>query len=554
MKNMIKPLFSSGSRSWWLILIFGMMIFAGVLPSCQKNNLNFSKMTQPEWSPTWTLPLIHSDLTLHDILKKGNNIFIEDPVTHMLTLEYAAKLFSQSAQQYLQIPNQWDIKIETTIETDVSPGDSSVFTISAPYSFTPAQPGQRLDTIFIKSALIDIDVISQINHRIKVDFSIPNAMKNGKTFDTLMDLQYQGTLPVRKSFQLDFSGYRLIFLNTEGHINELTVEAIVKVFGDENPNNSPYPFTITADITNIKFSKLFGYLGQYEYPLIDTLPLNIFTNNLQGGIELEEIDLRLTTSNSIGMPLQLDFQDLIAHSSKNPPFNVDIADPASGFPNPLIVPSPDIHHMGTPKDTTFQFGEDNSYIIPAINMSPEYIYFNIIGKSNPANNPAYENFICDTSRFSVDLKVVLPLFGKIKGFYLEDTVAFDFDIPDQVSMLDFKVRTENQFPLDAEIQIYFADKNYVILDSLFTGNDHHILHAAPVGPPPDYRVITNPPIQPFTFSPAPFYDEDLERLKQARFLFIQVGLSSYNQGLVKIYADYKLDVKLAAKLTIDSQN
>jgi len=553
MKNNINPSFPSGSQFAWTILMSATMILTGLFPSCKKN-LDFNKMTQPEWSPTWTIPLIHSDLTLHDILKKDNNIFIEDPVTHMLTLEYAAKLFSQTAQQYLRIPDQWDMKIETTIDTDVPPGDSTEITVSAPYSFTPAQPGQRLDTIFIKSALINIDVTSQINHRIKVDFTLPGALKNGKPFDTLFELQYEGTLPVQKNIQLDFSGYQFIFLNSGSHVNEITLEAAVKIFGDENPNNSPYPFTITSDITNIIFSKMFGYLGQYEYPLIDTLSLDIFTNNLSGGIELEEIDLFLTTSNSIGMPLQLDFQDLIAYSPKNPPYHIDIADPASGFPNPLVIPSPDIQHIGTSKDTTFQFGEDNSYIIPAINMSPEYIYFNVIGKSNPANDPAYENFIYDTSRFSVDMKVVLPLFGKIKGFSLEDTVAFDFDIPDQASMLDFKVRTENYFPLDAEIQIYFADKNYVILDSLFTGNDHHILHAAPVGPPPDYRVVTNPPIEPFTFSPAPFFKEDLERIKQARFLFIQAALSSYNQELVKIYADYKLDVKLAAKLTIDTQN
>jgi hypothetical protein len=542
-------------RNCWLVAFIVTIFLTWALPSCNKDDFDFSEMTKPNWSPTWNMPLIHSNLTLRDILKKGNNIFIEDPVTHMLTLEYSAHLFSKSAQEYMVIPDQRNMKVEsTTLNILVPPGDSSVYQISSPYSFSPAKPGQRLDSIFVKSALIDINITSQINHTSKVLIKIPNAVKNGKMFESLIALPYLNVLPVRKTVQLDFSGYKFVFINTPGHVNEITVEADINVFGDGNPNNSPYTFTALCDLTNIKFSKIFGFLGQYEYPLSDTLFLNLFKNNILGSIQLKEIDMFLKTSNSIGMPLNLEFLDLLAYSSKNPPHTVNIADPSSGFPNPIVVPSPDIYHVGTVKDTTFQFGENNSNIIPAINMSPEYIYFNVNGKSNPANNPAFENFIFDTSRFTVDLKVMLPLFGAINGFYIEDTVKFDFNIPDQASMLDFKVRTENHFPLDAEIQIYFADQNYKILDSLFSGNDHHIIVAAAVGPAPDYRVIENPPIEPFTFSPNPFYAEDLERMKSVRFMMIRAKLSTYKQDLVKIYADYKLDVKLAAKLTINAQN
>ncbi|MEI7980958.1 MAG: hypothetical protein WCI71_04855 [Bacteroidota bacterium] len=554
MKKHVLRFLTFRDRRCWLVAPLFAVLMIWALPSCNKNDFDFSKMTKPEWSPTWTLPLIHSDLTLRDILKKGNSIFIEDPETHMLTLEYEARLFSQSAQQHMQIPDQNNIKVETsTLYIEVAPGDSFVYQLSAPYSFSPQKPGQRLDSIFIKSALIDIDVSSMINHTASVAIRLPGAVKNGKTFDTIFPLPYLNDLPVHLIKQLDFSGYKLLFENDPGHLNEFTLEVDIKVYGDNNPNNSPYSFKVKCDLTNIKFSKIFGYLGQYEYPLSDTLFINLFKNNVQGGIHLEEIDMLLTTSTSIGMPLELNFLDLLAYSAKNPPHTIDIADPNSGFPNPITIPSPDIAHVGTVKDTTFQFGENNSNIIPAINMSPEYIYFNVKGKSNPANNPAYENFIFDTSRIAVDIKVVLPLFGKINGFYVEDTVKFDFNIPDMASMIDFKVRTENHFPLDAEIQIYFADQNYHILDSLFNGSDHHILVAAPVGPAPDYRVIETPPIQPYTFSPSPFYADDLERMKQVRFLMIQAKLSTYQRELVKIYADYKLDVKLAAKITLKSQ-
>ncbi|MCK9203236.1 MAG: hypothetical protein M0P58_02230 [Bacteroidales bacterium] len=526
-----------------------------LLSSCSKDDFDFDKMTDPDWSPTWSAPLIHSNLTLHDILKKGGTLFIEDPVTHQLTLEYGNSLFSQSAEQYLQVPDQKDMKIESAaINIVVGPGDSTYFDIEAPYSFSTSQEGQVFDSIFVKTGAFDMDISSQINHSIKVIIRLPNAVKNGKGLEITTNLPYAGTLPVQKTISIDLSGYTIRLNNTPGHVNEIIPSAHMIIYGDDNPNNSPYTFTAICDLINLKFSKIIGYFGQYNYPLEDTLYLNLFKNNMSGNIHLEEIDLFLKTTNSIGMPIQLTFNDLIAHSDKNPPYTVNIADPSTGFPNPITIPSPDLAHMGTSVDTTFQFGENNSNIIPAINLSPTYIYFNINGMSNPANNPAFKNFVYDTSRFSVDFDVVLPLFGAISGFYVEDTVDFDFDIPNQASMVDFKVRTENHFPLNAEIQIYFADKDYNILDSLFSSSNHQILVAAPVGPAPDYRVIENPPIKSYTFSPDPFYKEDLERLKQTRFLMIQAKLSTYAQDLVKIYADYKLDVKLAAKITITSQN
>ena len=539
--------------------IFGAIVFmmiVGTFLSCNKNSMDFSKMTKPEWDPTWSLPLIHSELTLHDILGKDtNNIIIEDPVTHMLTLEYAATLFSQSAEQYLVIPDQNNITMEsTTLNIIVPPTDSIPYDITIPYSFTPAQAGQRLDSIFFKSATMKVDVLSYINHSSKVTISIPNATKNGKIFQTTLLLPYVNKVPVEQKITLDLTGYKMKLDNTSGHINEITAISHILVYGDNNPDLSPYTFRANLDLTNIKFTKIFGYLGLYEYPLSDTLHLNLFNNNVHGNIQLKEIDLLVHTDNSIGMPLQINFLDLIAHSDKNPPYTVNIADPASGFPNPINIPSPDIRHIGTVADTTMQFGDNNSNIIPAINLSPEYIYFNIKGKSNPANNPAYENFVLDTSRFAVNLKVVLPLFGAISGFYISDTVKFDFNIPNQAEMCAFKVRTVNHFPLDAEIQIYFADQNYKVLDSLFSGKDHHILVAAPVSGPPAYKVIESPPIQPFIFSPDPFMAADLARLKQTRFLLINAKMSTYNKDLVKIYADYMLDVKLAAKIQLNSQN
>ena len=62
----------------WLV-VFCLFLF---LSSCSKEDFNFDKMTDPEWNPTWSMPLIHSNMTLRNIMKKGGTIFVEDPLTH----------------------------------------------------------------------------------------------------------------------------------------------------------------------------------------------------------------------------------------------------------------------------------------------------------------------------------------------------------------------------------------------------------------------------------------------------------------------------------------
>ena len=554
MKRQINKLAKSRPCRLGLVGVLFLLLAVAVFQSCNKKDFDFTKMTDPAWTPTWNLPLVNSNLSLHDILKSGKGLVIEDPVTHMLTIEYDTTLLSQGADQYLLIPDQTNIKLDTTLTIFVPPTSDSIrYKMTIPYSFATNKPGQRFDSIFMKTAALKIDVTSFINHTTKILVSLPSAKKDGKIFETALNLDYPQPLPVNQTLNLDLSGYKLSFNNAAGHKNEITAIFDITIYSDGDHGLSNCKFVANSDITNIKFSKIFGYFGQYDYPLKDTLKLGIFTKTLQGSIKLKEIDLFLTTINSLGMPIQLNFVDLKAYSPVNSPYTVNIADHI-GFPNPILIPSPDIESIGTVADTTVQFGDNNSNIIDAINMAPEYIYFNVQGKSNPTGNAAYENFVLDTSRFSVGFRVVLPLFGSISGFVVQDTVAFIFDIPKQADMLAFKVRTENHFPLDADLQIYFADQNYKILDSLFTGADRRILVAAPVGGPPDYRVDESQPVQPFTFSPAPFLSADLDQLRKAKFLMIKAKMSTYNSSLVKIYADYLLDVRLAAKIQLNTQN
>ena len=93
------------------IITFSMLflISSGImLDSCiKKEDFDFTKLAGFEWSPNAALPLIHSKLTLRDVISDydTNHLFTQNG-TNFLTLIYNSTVFSQRADQIIFIPDQ----------------------------------------------------------------------------------------------------------------------------------------------------------------------------------------------------------------------------------------------------------------------------------------------------------------------------------------------------------------------------------------------------------------------------------------------------------------
>ncbi len=521
------------------------------LLSCKKEDFDFSRLSTPEIEMEGAVPLVHSNLQLKRLLP-GGSLIEEDPQSGLLTLIYETEILSLKAGDYIQIPEQEGSFSRNDLEIIVAPGIDFTIPFYDTLDFTPPVTGQRLDSIQLKKAVIDLEYISGINHNCAVTFRFPTATKNGQAFECQFDNTYTGSLPVTGTIHLDFTGYTLKLITGPGGIQQLPLNFEVKVFGDNNPNLSPYTFTLNAKISQIRFNGIFGYLGQYEYPLNDSVVLGIFSNNLSGSIQFEDLKLKLTTDNSIGMPMELDIQEITALSTKNAPYSVDITDNPL-FPNPVSFLSPGIHQVGQSVQSTTLFTTGNCNLNQALNIAPQKIIFRLNGRSNPAGNPADENFVMDTSRFRVTARVELPFYGSITDFALTDTLNFDFEDIEELEAFSFIIVSRNRFPLNIDLQVLFADENGSLLDSLIYDSQFTLLQAAPVGGPPNYRVIDDPPVPAFTYQPPVLTRQRLESLGKTKKMIIRALLNTSNSGLIKIYSDYNLDVRLGAKATYKTQ-
>ncbi|MHC1706548.1 MAG: hypothetical protein AB9842_03380 [Bacteroidales bacterium] len=523
-----------------------MAFFLLFLTACLKEDFDFNKLSDPDLEMEGAVPLIHSNLQLDRILPE-NSLLVQDPVTGLITLVYETEIFSLIAEDYLKIPDQEQTYTKDNLDILVAPGVDISMNFQEEFSFEPPVSGQRIDSVFIKSGLITLDYFSGINHNCSITLSLPSVTKNGTPFIAEFQHSYTGNLPVSGALQLDLTGYKFLMNTGTGGSQEFPIHIDITVFGDNNPNLSPYSISFNTRISDLRFSKIFGYLGQFDYSLSDSLELAVFSNNFSGSIQFEDLKLSLTTTNSIGMPMQLNINEIKAFSSKNPPYVVDLIDNPA-FPNPISFNSPDISNVGQTVQSTTLFTTSNCNLNQALNISPRYICFDFTGKSNPANNPADENFVLDSSRFKVLARVELPFYGSIKDFALTDTLDFTFNDIDRIEEFAFLMVTKNRFPLNVELQVRLLDEQYNPLDSLIYDNNFTVLQAAPIGGPPLYRVIDNPAVPAYSYHPQPLTRERLNKLKDCKKMIIFGRLNTTNSQLVKIYNDYNLDVRMGAKV------
>jgi hypothetical protein len=100
----------------------------------------------------------------------------------------------------------------------------------------------------------------------------------------------------------------------------------------------------------------------------------------------------------------------------------------------------------------------------------------------------------------------------------------------------------NGMPLDVRTQIYFADSNYRILDSIKSGGDIFVKS----GIPNASNYLVTQKVE--TVEEIALSEQQYNKIKDAKFLIIKEFYTSYQQQAVKIFKSNTLDVILSAKV------
>ncbi|MFN5215839.1 MAG: hypothetical protein ACK5EQ_03145, partial [Bacteroidota bacterium] len=216
---------------------------------------------------------------------------------------------------------------------------------------------------------------------------------------------------------------------------------------------------LDIDPANIIIDYVDGYMGQKTWTVdVDDVDFDALAE-LGKGLTLTNPKMSIIVKNSFGIPILLELS-LIAKDNKGA--SVDMQPPTMLFGYPTIA------QAGTTVNSKFDIDKSNSKIVEALGLPPTK--FAISGKAylNKDGFKGYNDFVSSKSSMSLSFEANMPLSIIAQDFSIRDTAELKETLKglDIFDFLELKIKTTNGFPLEGALDLYFADANGVILDSL----------------------------------------------------------------------------------------
>jgi len=535
-------------------LIFISSLF--LLSSCLDDKWDFNKLDdEVELEIYAAAPLVYGTISLADMLNElDDSAYVKSFDDDLLYITYETELLSYTAAEVVDIPDQQIDEIYLQSDIDIPAWQVSLLgdTISFPKQqngeFTFSN-GEKIDSIYLKTITANIHVESTFKHEgiliISSDYIIN---PDGSTFrKEVLVGNTSGTFSTDVAVSMD--GSKVYFDNvTDTSKTYLPIDFELKLINSFNPILATESCEISFDFSDITFSAVYGYLGNYETLLNNgSIDIDLFDEEIEGGeIYFDDPRFTLNIANSYGIPIEIDLSGLSTYSAINDEtLNVTFTQPGI---NPFSIASPTLEEIGQTADSSYLISKENSNIDAVLKSRPNKFNYTIHAQANPAGPGGDYNFVTDSSQVTANLEVVLPLYVRAGGFSIADTSEFNLEdeMGEEIDMLNylrFTFDITNGFPLGVNAQVYFLDQNYLPLDSMFVDNDL-LLEAAAVD---DDDKVTNPVAREKSVV---FQNDRIQGLKPTKYLLVRATIATTDfdaNQYVKIYSYYTMDFNLRAR-------
>lgn len=523
-----------------------LLVLALFSTSCLKDD--FTNIHLPVYEPTIAIPIGNAKLTISDILDRVGEVeYLQQDENGFLTIYYRSTLLSEYAGELITFDRQeHDTTLSIVFPVNLPVGDSLTISYMFAQKFSNSYD-DVVDSVRFKNGDFTIELESMLDRDVLIFLSSPYVTKNDIPLRRVIPLEYNGTLPVTASVNIDLEGYSFTFDHV-GNQNNLNFYLDVKVYGDNNPDPGPFDITVRLAQDNLNYRALFGLIKTRSMALLsDTINIDFFKKGLGGTFRINDPRIGINFQNSFGIPISIEVDPLKGISDINPPYLVNL----TGLPAPFMLNAPDLSQVGQKVKSSIYLDKTNSNLADFLNLLPQRVEYGVEGTINPTGSVP-GNFVLDTSYFEVEVEIEIPLEGYASGFTLQDTIEFSFDEDlDMLQWILFRVNAESTFPVEAAIQVTFLDSLYNPLDSLFDSYQVIIPGALP-GPPPDYRSLA-PAYRTYDIKAT---SDKLSKLNEnVKYLFLTGRINTAGGGnqVVRIYTDnyLKLSVGIQSKLTLD---
>lgn len=337
------------------------------------------------------------------------------------------------------------------------PGQDELFAVNTALSLSFPFQEEVIEIVFSEGS-VDAAAIGSPNY-LSYTLSFPAISLGTDTLEVPFTQQSSGSTPLQ-DYVADLTTDPVQPFNTipirwavgANTTNQVTVQ----------PSDLSFSFDMVINQPNFSLAK--GYFGQRTQSISGAdAAFNIeFLENISGNIVFSDPSLYVTTSNSMGVPVEVNV-DINGENSSS-------GSQASLAGSPQIIGFPDLNQIGQYVYSEVSYTPQNSDIVNFLSILPNEI--NMAGGliSNPnGNTPPMQNHLIGDGEAIFGIRLELGLDFQIDDLFLTDTISLesmDIDLGDTLTLnaLKLYMNTLNGFGLTADLQLRFLDENDQVID------------------------------------------------------------------------------------------
>ena len=360
----------------------------------------------------------------------------------------------------------------------------------------------------------------------KVVFTIPEITKDGVPFEV-------ETNTLLKSTELvDLTGYIIRPIDNQLTINHTAFDEAGNPIKLSNITMSSTP----------QVQVLKGFVGrQIQTIPVGTIPIDIYDERfLNGSLTFAEPSISALIENAFGVPVRSRVDVLNAYRSDGPPVPIvyDAIDAVD-------IQFPSVHEIGETKFTELSLNHTNSNIAQVFSSQVTAIEYGLSAIINPENDTSITSFLTDTSFFTVEVLVEVPMIVSSNNFMATEIYDFAFNDIGDIEEGEFKLIIENELPLEADLQLYFLNEAGFAIDSLFQ-EVPTLLKGAPV----NQEGIATTAAETITYIPVT--RKQIQRIQTAQQLQVQASFKTSGslKQPVQLLATQEIRFRMGLRFTL----
>lgn len=493
-------------------------------------------------SPSLSLPILNTSLQVSDLIRTEQGGLLEEKPDGSYSLFYRKSIQTQPVGDFFPpIPEQ---QYQEAFSVGIS---APSFFLSDAVTYEGSVPldleGLTIYGIECKQGNLNVSLSSDYDHDINVVLTLNDVLDNdGNPLVMEFDLPSWGAR--NASVFTDLSGY-LIDINN----NELNYTAQVSISGTGQPIDASDQLTFDLNIADLDFSYLEGNFSGLTVPVdADTLDIPVLASAINGDVALNP-SLKVDIQNSFGVPITPDLSNVYVRRKSGTVVRLQDEGESNFFSGEFEFPYlKDRNEL--PAFKSQEVNRLNSNIEEAFAELPRGLAY-IFG-FNLSSGPDDVSFVTENSSIGIDMEVELPLEGSF-DIMLEDTLAMDLGTEQDIDALKVLIKTENGFPIDANLQVFFLDSE----GEMIYGSDNEplklfeeqaqLLKAAQIinsTTGETQSVSTDMPIS------ATMDAEKVQMIQNAGSILVQARLQSKSEdnGMIKLYSSYGIRFSLAMQI------